>query len=407
MRHLSPNRIINLKKRILVFVVLIVSLCSFLFLNKLQDVPKKQQKKETKLLALNSIKKPINLKCFPKSKTEKVSKKLDALLTQINKRNDFHGSLLVAKGGKIIYQNQIGISDFRKKDPLNKNSVFQLASVSKQFTAAAIMILYEKNKLKLTDSVGRYFPNFPYKEVTIEHLLNHTAGLPKYFWLAEHKWKKSNAPTNKEMMNLFEKSNVQRFFRPGRNFDYSNSAYLVLASIVEKVSGVSFQEFAKQNIFDPLGMKNSYVYSYQNDSIPENQIDGYRLYRGWRHLKIGSTINDAIVGDKNVYSTAEDLLKWIEGLNSGKLISKKSKDLMYTKGKTHYGKHIPYGYGFRIKTDKENKIYHHGKWNGFRTGLTQYIDDDLVIIVLEHTSYNGIAALNKRVKNIVTKNFKS
>jgi CubicO group peptidase (beta-lactamase class C family) len=367
---------------------------------------KKDKNTKAKTVALRKEKTLVKITSFPEQFTKKVATKLDALLSQINKRNDFHGSLLVAKKGKIIYHNQVGISDFRKKKTLDENSVFQLASVSKQFTAAAIMILFEKNKLKLTDSVSHYFPKFPYKKVTIEHLLNHTAGLPKYFWLAEHKWKKPNAPTNKEMMQLIDESKVQRFFKPGRNFDYSNTAYLVLASIVEKVSGVSFQAFAKQNIFDPLGMKNSYVYSYQNDSIPENQIDGYRLYRGWRHLKIGSTINDAIVGDKNVYSTAEDLLKWIEGLNTGKLISKESKDLMYTKGKTHYGKHVPYGYGFRIKTDKENKIYHHGKWNGFRTGLTQYIDDDLVVIVLEHTSYNGIAALNNRVKNIVAKNFK-
>ena len=386
-------------------VLLIVALCSFLF--STASIENKNAKNSIAKLSVSKKEiSPIKILCYPEKVTKNVVSKLDALLSKINKRNDFHGSLLVAKKGKIIYNNQVGTSDFRKKELLNEHSVFQLASVSKQFTAAAIMILHEKKLLKLTDTVNTFFPKFPYENVTIKNLLNHTAGLPKYFWLAEHKWKKPNAPTNKEMMQLIDESKVQRFFKPGRNFDYSNTAYLVLASIVEKVSGVSFQEFVKQNIFDPLGMKNSYVYSYQNDSIPENQIDGYRLYRGWRHLKIGSTINDAIVGDKNVYSTAEDLLKWIQGLNTGKLISKESKELMYTKGKTHYGKHVPYGYGFRIKTDKENKIYHHGKWNGFRTGLTQYIDDDLVVIVLEHTSYNGIAALNNRVKNIIAKNFK-
>ena len=348
---------------------------------------------------------PILVNYFPESQTEEVRHKLDSLLKRINKRYDFHGSLLVAKNGKILYSNQIGYADFKKKEPLHEASLFQLASVSKQFTAAAIMLLVERNQIQLTDTVNSYYPDFPYENVTIKNLLNHTAGLPKYFWLAEHKWKKQKAPTNSDMMALFESSKVQRFFKPGRNFDYSNTGYLVLAAIIEKVSGISFSDFMQKNIFDPLGMKDSYVYSFENDSIKTNQLSGYRLYRGWRHLKINSTINDAIVGDKNVYATAEDLFKWSSGLNSGKLLSKESLDLMYTKGETVYGRKIPYGFGFRIDREDENIIYHHGKWNGFSTGLTQYLEDDLVVIVLEHTGYSAITSLNKKVKNLVVKHF--
>jgi len=349
--------------------------------------------------------KPILVERYSESKTQKVSHKLDSLLKRINKRHDFHGSILVAKNGKILYDNHIGYADFRKKELLNKASVFQLASVSKQFTAAAIMLLYERNQIKLTDTVNNYFPNFPYKEVTIKNLLNHTSGLPKYFWVAEHKWKQEKAPTNSEMMTLLESSNVQRFFKPGRNFDYSNTGYFVLASIVEKVSGTSFSSFLKENIFDPLDMKDSFVYSFENDNIKTNQLAGYRIYRGWRHLKINSTVNDAIVGDKNVYATSEDLFKWTLGLNSGKLLSKESLDLMFTKGETVYGRKIPYGFGFRIGSKEQKTIYHHGKWNGFSTGLTQYPEDDLVVIILEHTSYNAMTSLNKKVKKIITENF--
>ncbi|WP_291807386.1 serine hydrolase domain-containing protein [Lutibacter sp.] len=342
---------------------------------------------------------------YPETETQAVSHKLDSLLKRINKRHDFNGSLLVAKNGKILYSNQIGYADFKKKEPIHEASLFQLASVSKQFTAAAIMLLVERNQIQLTDTVNSYFPDFPYENVTIKNLLNHTAGLPKYFWLAEHKWKEQKAPTNSDMMALFESSKVQRFFKPGRNFDYSNTGYLVLAAIIEKVSGISFSNFMQKNIFDPLGMKDSYVYSFENDSIKTNQLSGYRLYRGWRHLKINSTINDAIVGDKNVYATTEDLFKWTSGLNSGKLLSKESLDLMYTKGETVYGRKIPYGFGFRIDREDENIIYHHGKWNGFSTGLTQYLEDDLVVIVLEHTGYSAITSLNKKVKNLVVKHF--
>lgn len=351
------------------------------------------------------LKKPTLEENYPIEITQKVSRKLDSLLRRINKRHDFHGSVLVAKHGKIVYNNQIGYADFRKKKLLNKTSLFQLASVSKQFTATAIMMLYERNQIKLTDTVNSYFPNFPYKGVTIQNLLNHTAGLPKYFWVAEHKWKKETAPTNSEMMNLFESSNVQRFFKPGYNFDYSNTGYLVLASIVEKVSETSFSTFVKENIFDPLEMNNSFVYKYKND-IKNNQLFGYRIYRGWRHLKINKTVNDAIVGDKNIYTTSEDLFKWTLGLNNGKLISKETLNLMYTKGETISKRKIPYGFGFRIDPKDNNIVYHHGKWNGFSTGLTHYLEDKLVVIVLEHTSYTGISSLTKKVKQIVDGNLK-
>jgi len=206
------------------------------------------------------------------------------------------------------------------------------------------------------------------------------------------------------MMELLESSNVLRYFKPGRNFDYSNTGYIVLASIIEKVSGMSFSAFVKKNIFDPLEMKDSFVYSFENDKIKSNQLDGYRLYRGWRHLKINGTVNDAIVGDKNVYATTEDLFKWTIGLNNGKLLSKESLDLMYSKGETVYGRKVPYGFGFRIDTKGQKTIYHHGRWNGFSTGLTQYREEDLVVIVLEHTSYNAMKSLNKKIKKIVTEN---
>jgi CubicO group peptidase (beta-lactamase class C family) len=342
---------------------------------------------------------------YPEKVTKKVRHKLDSLLKRIHKRHDFHGAVLVAKNEKIVYENQIGTADFKKKTPLNKESVFQLASVSKQFTAAAIMLLNERNQIKLTDTVNTYFPDFPYKAVTIKNLLNHTAGLPKYFWIAEHEWQQEKAPTNSEMMEFLESTDVKRYFKPGRNFDYSNTGYFVLASIVEKISGTSFSSFLKKNIFEPLQMDHSYVYSFENDAIGEHQLDGYRLYRGWRHVKIPSTVNDAIVGDKNIYTTAEDLFKWTKGLNSGSFLTKQSLALMYSKGESVYGKKIPYGFGFRIDIKGENSIYHYGKWNGFSTGLTNYLEDNLVVIVLEHTSFNALKSLNRKIKKIVIENF--
>ncbi|WP_439132552.1 serine hydrolase domain-containing protein [Polaribacter sp.] len=383
-------------------VVVLFSISFFAFKmsepKQIKVVPKKVVKTDEKANLL------VPVEYYPSTKTKKLNQKLDSLLKRIHKRHDFHGAILVAKNKKIVYENQIGYADFRKKVPIKKESAFQLASVSKQFTAAAIMLLKERNKIQLTDTVNNYFPNFPYKNITIQNLLNHTSGLPKYFWIAEHEWKEEKAPTNTDLMKVLPLTKAQRFFKPGRNFDYSNTGYFVLAAIVEKVSGTSFNHFLKENFFEPLGMKNTYVYSFQNDTVRKNQLIGYRLYRGWRHLKIGSTVNDAIVGDKNVYSTPEDLFKWTYGLNSEQLLSKASLDLMYSKGKTIYGRKVPYGFGFRMDRFNDKKIYHYGKWNGFSTALTNYLEDDLVVIVLEHTSYNAMRSLNKKIKKIVSQN---
>ncbi len=395
------------KNSIKISLAIILFLCLFLFLATTSVSKNIELVKKPPIQTALTEKPPFLIEQYPEKDTKTVHHKMDSLLKRINKRHDFNGAILIAKNEKIVYSNQIGIADFKKKAPLHKESIFQLASVSKQFTAAAIMLLTERDKIKLTDTVNVYFPDFPYKNVTIKNLLNHTSGLPKYFWVAEHKWNQEKAPINSEMMELLETSNVQRFFKPGRNFDYSNTGYFVLASIVEKVSGISFSAFLKSNIFEPLQMKNSYVYSFENDSIRKNQLNGYRLHRGWRHIKIRGSVNDAIVGDKNVYTTAEDLYRWTQGLNTGRLLTKESLELMYSKGETVYGREVPYGFGFRIDTKGQKSIYHHGKWNGFSTGLTKYLEDDLVVIVLEHTSYRGMQSLKKKIRKIVTENFRS
>ena len=344
------------------------------------------------------------IESFSLIETKKVNHKLDSLLKRLNKRHDFHGTILVAKKGKLVFKNHIGYADFRKKSKLSDSSIYQLASVSKQFTAASIMILKERNQLKLTDTITKFFPKFPFKNITIQHLLNHTSGLPNYFWVAENEWDKEKAPTNNEMMKFLETSKVSKFSWPGRKFDYSNTGYFVLASVIENISGLSYAEFLNKNIFEPLNMNNSFAFSFQNDTLRSNQLIGYRLYRGWRHRTIPNTINDAIVGDKNIYASGEDLLKWINGLNEGKIISKESLNLMYTKGKTKYGRKFPYGFGFRIN---DQIVYHFGKWNGFSTGITQYQEEELVVIILEHTSYRSMNYLNKKIKKIVDENFNS
>jgi CubicO group peptidase (beta-lactamase class C family) len=227
-----------------------------------------------------------------------------------------------------------------------------------------------------------------------------------YFWLAEHKWDKEMAPTNSEMMEMMSEYELPLYFEAGRKFDYSNTGYFVLASLVEKVSGMSFGSFVENNIFKPLQMSNSFVYSFGQDSVRDNQLLGYRLNKRRHHVEIRGTVNDGIVGDKNVYSTAKDMLRWTNALNKGWIISKNTLDQMYAKGETRTGRKVPYGFGFRLReTESQKIIYHDGKWNGFRTSIKQYTDSDLVIILLEHSSYHSPSNLVKNVHTIVEENF--
>jgi len=361
-----------------------------------KESPKKHRDENTPLPEFDSAVKKM------------VSGKLDSIMKRFNKRQDFHGNILVAKNGKILFEDQVGYADFSKKIKLKKDDIFQLASVSKQFTAVSILMLYEKGLLKLDDKVTRFYPDFPYEEVTIRQLLNHTSGLPQYFWLAEHEWDKELPPANADMMQMIADYKLMQYFKAGSRFNYSNTGYFVLASLVEKISGKSYKEFVESNIFKPLQMNDSFVYRYRFDNMAENQLYGYRIYRGWRHLKIGGNVNDGITGDKNIYSTTEDLFRWITALNSGKLISKETLNLMYTKGKTKYNKEVPYGFGFRID-DKEEEmmIYHNGKWNGFSTSIRQFPESDLLIITLEHSSFHSMKSLNTSIKNTVETYFKS
>jgi CubicO group peptidase (beta-lactamase class C family) len=261
-------------------------------------------------------------------------------------------------------------------------------------------MLYEDSLIALDDTITQYFPEFPY-DMTIRQLLNHTSGLPKYFWLAEHEWKEEKPPLNVEMMTMFKEYDLPLFFPSGAIFDYSNSGYVVLASLIEKVSGMPYGVFIENNIFEPLGMDDSFVYRFGKDSIKSNQLNGYRVYRASRHKVIPGTVNDGIVGDKNIYSTTEDLFRWVSALNSGKLISMESLALMYSNGKTNRGRNVPYGFGFRISNTESGKVvYHHGKWNGFSTAINKY-PDDLVIILLEHSSYNSMNNLTKQIRATV------
>jgi len=342
-----------------------------------------------------STKKELD-KIFYQEKAEKV----DSVVKSITSKNHFNGNILVAYKGNIIFKESFGYADLNKKEKLTTESVFQLASLSKQFTAMAIMILKEQGKISYEDSVTKYIPELPYKGITIRMLLNHTSGLPNYMWLTENYWKERQAPYNEDIIDMLEDLKTPLYFTSGRRFDYSNTGYVLLASIVERVSRKRFSSFMEEEIFIPLGMESTFVYS-SSFRTRKDKLNGFG-YRGKRYRIIDETINDGTVGDKGIYSTLDDLFKWDQALYANTLVSEGTMNEALAGFKLRNKYDIPYGFGFRVTKRNDKKlVYHHGRWNGFRTSIYRFVEDSNTIIVLNHTS----TSLNGTIMNNIEKVF--
>jgi CubicO group peptidase (beta-lactamase class C family) len=323
---------------------------------------------------------------------EEKANKLDSVLKSITSKNHFNGNILVAYKGNCIFKESFGYADLIKKEELTTESVFQLASLSKQFTAMAVMILKEQGKINYDDSVTMYIPEIPYKGITIRMLLNHTAGLPNYMWLTEKHWTEKSIPYNEDIIKLLATTNTPLYFTPGRRFDYSNTGYVLLASIVERVSRKRFSKFMEEEVFIPLGMENTFVYSASFKNR-KDKLNGYHI-RGKRYRVVDETINDGTVGDKGIYSTLDDLFKWDQSLYENVLVSEETMSEALSGFKIRNKYNVNYGFGFRLTQHNDKKVvYHHGRWNGFRTSIYRFVEDSNTIIILNHTS----TALNSTI----------
>jgi len=319
---------------------------------------------------------------------------VDSVLQRRLKRNGFRGTALVAYKDQIIMTYAHGYSDYRSKEKINIHSNFQLASVSKSFTATSIMILKEKGLLNYNDLVVTHIPEFPYDNITIEQLLHHTSGLQNYMFLVDNYWKNDSCITNEDVLDLLVKYKLPLNNWPGRRFTYSNTGYVMLALIVERISGEPFSDFLEENIFMPAGMKNTYTYNLDILDTVSNRVIAYNR-RGRRLFRYDFEPNDLILGDKSVISNVNDLFLYQKALNSYKIVKEESLAEAYSKGHTNsrYKREFNYGFGWRIKKrGKQNLIYHNGLWHGFVSTLSREIDHDITVILLNNTSA-GISAL--------------
>ncbi len=329
-------------------------------------------------------------------------------------KKGFNGGILLAKNGEIVFEDYRGMSDFKTKEPITANTTFHIASVSKTLTSAVILKLMEQGKLALDDRIEKYIPSFPYPNITIKSLLNHRSGLPKYDHFMDGtrtevykvknkrgKWIKRTrtiriAPqftgfaSNRDVLQYMIANRPAPEASPDRRYSYCNTNYVVLALIIEQITNMPFPEYMAKNVFIPLGMTNTYVFSQKD--IP-NYIPSYNYNNSpFKLQKL-----DCVYGDKNVYSTVRDLLLWDRALYLGTYVSTKTLELAYQpysfekRGEKNYG----LGWHLYIKPPDPTIVYHNGWWHGNNAVFKRLVADTATVIILGNKFNSNIWTAGK------------
>lgn len=291
----------------------------------------------------------------------------------------FNGGMIVAKNGIIVYERYRGLKRLDRPDTMDVSSPLHIASTSKTFTAMAVLKLQEAGLLDISDRVDSILPGFPFPEVTVKDLLNHRSGLPNYVHFIESLgWSSDSLLTNSSLLRFMaDKRAGIPVNLPGRNFSYSNTNYAILALVIEKASGKTYTQYLNEAFFRPLGMSDTYVFGMDKSdyAIPSYNQRGRMEPFGFL---------DAVYGDKNIYSTPRDLLRWDRALYPGKLFSKAMLDSAF-KGYSHEKPGIRnYGLGWRLLEPANGKkvVFHNGWWHGNNTVFWRLTSDSATIIVL-------------------------
>lgn len=318
---------------------------------------------------------------------------LDTFFSHRFEDGKFSGCVLIAQRGIVLYEKAFGWRDHDKRDSLQISNSFQLASVSKQFTAAAIMLLQQQGKLNYDDTAGKYISGFPWHGVTIRHLLTHRAGLDKYENICDNYYRdrKLEPPSyfnNDSVIRLMTVLNVRAFKKPDEKFKYSNTGYIILADIVEKISGKPFHAFMKENFFDPLGMKNTWV-----DTDGQEHAGKTRGYFGkWKWWS--DNFLDGVTGDKGVYASVGDMYLWDRALKNGTILKAETLNDAFTGASPELAEKRAWNYGFGWRTinfdDGAKAVFHNGWWHAYTTTFYRGLTDDVTIIILCNKQNKGI-----------------
>lgn len=340
---------------------------------------------------------------------------IEPLYQSLLLRTGFNGSILLAKNGQIVFERYRGIYNYRTKEPITENTPFHVASVSKTFTATVILKLMEEGKLSLDDHVEKYLAGFPYPGITIRNLLTHRSGLPKYDHFLEpgirtevvmvknkkgkmvkrrRSYKVPAAVTgvmnNQDLLRYLVVNHPPAESQPNRRFSYCNTNYAMLALIVEKITGIPFPQYMTTYVFQPLGMKDTYIFSIKDTA---RYVPSYNY--NWSPFPLEKL--DCIYGDKNVYTTVRDLLQWDRALYTGAFVSAKTLELAYQpysferRGEKNYG----LGWHLLIHRPDPTIVYHNGWWHGNNAVFKRLVADTATVIILGNKFNRGIWSAGK------------
>lgn len=379
-----------------------------------------KSQKEKKVI--ETVAKPVfHFNPLSREEKERYISGIEPLYQKFLLQKGFNGAVLMAKNGEIVFEDYHGYYDFRTKENITPTTPFHLASISKTFTAMTLLHLWEQGKISLDDSVQHFFPQFPYHNITVKELLSHRSGLPNYVYFMDEKQTrvtyarnkrgkririvhtiKSATPsvqgfqTNNDMLQFMIKNKPNILSLPGKGFHYCNTNYALLALIIEKTTNTPFPQYMKDSVFNPLGMKDTYIFNIAdtNQYVPSFQPNKapFKLEK-----------LDCIYGDKNVYSTVRDMFLWDKVLYEGTFVSKSTLNMAFRPCSLETKSKHNYGLGWRMLLDDNEGtiIYHNGWWHGNNTIFTRIINDTATLIILGN-KYNRSIYSARRMTSVFT-----
>jgi CubicO group peptidase (beta-lactamase class C family) len=336
---------------------------------------------------------------------------MEELAHKAYEKGGFNGVWLYAENGEIVSKGAYGWVDAENTLPMQEDTVFEMASITKMFTATAIMLLVREGKLSVDDEYVKYFPEFPYEGVTIKHLLTHTSGMPEDLgtddwvepiWENEHR-----IPPCSEIIRFLIDSGRELDCAPGERFEYSDIHYCLLANLVEKLSGEKFEDYLKKNVLEPSGMKDSAILHTRRDGRPSERIARNMVLEDGEYVpsdlsKDASYVcgSDGLNGCDYLYTTVFDMLAWDRALREEKVLTREEQAVMFTPVKLNSGEDYAdedgdgYGFGWGVKRDEEHGLIvsHSGGMPGLNTWFERYVDEDKVLIFFFNRDFTDMRA---------------
>lgn len=354
--------------------------------------------------------------------------RLDSLFTESSKQHTFSGTVLIAENGKPVYEKSYGYADYIHSSPFTENTAFQIASVSKQFTAFGIMLMQARGKLNYDDKAAEYLPGFPYDNITIRQMLHHTSGLPEFWNKIRPKLDHSISNGNRELLQYLIASKPPLEFEPGSGWMYADIGYDLLAMVIENISGMSYEKFMKRNLFRPARMKNTHalmvtdIRKINNKSLAYGHTWNDSLKK-FEYSNLRAT-NDFVFylgnfyGDGSVISSARDLLQWDNVLNTNKLLSNENMQQAYVPARNNNDSVIfvnksnrlnptmGFGWALAVHPALGRMYYHNGGHPGFTTYYLRCPDKKLTVVFLCNLeSSAAVGAVRTKMMEIITEGY--